>query len=249
MNNQEAKLVLQGYRPNGPDAADPFFAEALEQVRRDPELQKWFNEETVLNSRIQTRLQVAIPVPPNLKSELLALQKTVRPTPWWLQPMQLAAVALILASLGAILLLIPQRRTTQLASFRDTMARRSLQTQEHVVFESHDIASIQQWLRSKNMDSHFDLPATLQAGTGTAQGCRVVDWNGHQATMLCFIVNGEHMDLFVMDSTGLPNFTGNGTPQFASADGLMTAMWTRNGKVYLLTGKNETVLQKILQHT
>ena len=109
MNNQEAKLILQAYRPNGQDASDPFFAEALEQVHRDPELKKWFEEETIINSRIQARLQTAIPFPPSLKSELLALQKTVQPVSWWFQPMKLAAVALILASLGAILLLIPQR--------------------------------------------------------------------------------------------------------------------------------------------
>ncbi len=245
MNNQEAKLILQAYRPNGQDAADPFFAEALEQVRRDPELQKWFAEETVLNGRIQTRLQAAIPVPTGLKSDLLALRKTVSPTPWWLQPMRLAAIALIFVSLGAILLMIPQR-PARLASFRDTMARSSLQTQEHVVFESHDIASIQRWLQSQNMQTNIDLPATLQAGNGTAQGCRVVDWNGHQATMICFLVNGEHMDLFVMDRAGLPDFPENGAPQFASADGLMTAMWAGGGKVYLLTGKNQATLQKIL---
>ena len=98
------------------------------------------------------------------------------------------------------------------------------------------------------MQTNFDLPATLEAGNGTAQGCRVVDWNGHQATMICFVVNGEHMDLFVMDSTGLPNLRENGTPQFASVDGLMTAMWVGGGKVYLLTGKNEPVLQSILTH-
>jgi hypothetical protein len=248
MNNQEAKLILQAYRPNGRDASDPYFTEALEQVQRDPELKKWFTEETILNGRIQARLQAAIPVPPGLKSDLLALRKTVRLAPWWLQPMKLAAVVLILASLGAIVLLIPQR-PTQLASFRDTMALSSLQKEEHVLFQSHDLASIQQWLQSKNMQTNFDLPATLQAGAGTAQGCRVVDWNGHQATMICFMVNGEHMDLFVMDSTGLPSFPENGTAQFAKAAGLMTAMWADGGKVYLLTGKNQAVLQAILQHT
>jgi hypothetical protein len=248
MNNQEAKLILQAYRPNGQDASDPFFADALEQVQRDPELKKWFADETVLNGRIQTRLQAAIPVPPGLKSDLLALRKTVRPAPWWFQPMKLAAVALVLASLGAILLLVPQR-PTQVASFRDTMVHSSQQTQEHVAFQSHDIASIQKWLQSQNMQTNFDLPATLQAGAGTAQGCRVVDWHGHQATMICFIVNGEHMDLFVMDRMGLPDFPENGAPQFASAGGTMTAMWADDGKVYLLTGENGAVLQKILQHT
>jgi hypothetical protein len=245
MNNQEAKLILQAYRPNGQDASDPFFTEALEQVRRDPELEKWFAEENGLNTRIQTRIQAAIPVPPALKSDLLALRKTVYSTPWWLQPMKLAAIALFLASLGAILLMIPQR-TTRLASFRDAMARNSLQTQEHVVFQSHDIASIRQWLQGQNMQTNFDMPATLQAANGTAQGCRVVNWNGHQATMVCFMVNGQHMDLFVMDRAGLPDFPENGAPQFASADGLMTAAWAAGGKVYLLTAENEAALQKIL---
>lgn len=245
MNNQEAKLILQAYRPNGPDASDPFFAEALEQVKRDPELAKWFAEETSLNSRIQTRLQGAVPVPSGLKSELLALQKTVLPIPWWAQPMKLAAVGLALAALGAILMLIPQR-PTRLASFRDMMARSSLQTQGHVEFESHDIANIRQWLQGNNMQTNFDLPATLQAAAGTAQGCRIVDWSGHKATMVCFVVNGQHMDLFVMDRAGLPDFPENGAPQFASADGLMTAMWTSNGKVYLLTGQDQVALRKIL---
>jgi hypothetical protein len=245
MNNQEAKLILQAYRPNGQDASDPFFTEALEQVRRDPELEKWFAEENSLNTRIQTRIQAAILVPPGLKSDLLALRKTVYSTPWWLQPMKLAAIALVLASLGAILLMVPQR-TTRLASFRDTMARSSLQAQEHVVFQSHDIASIRQWLQGQNMQTNFDMPATLQAANGTAQGCRVVNWNGHQATMICFMVNGHHMDLFVIDRAGLPDFPENGAPQFASADGLMTATWADGEKVYLLTAENETVLQKIL---
>ena len=246
MNNQEAKLILQAYRPNGQDASDLFFAEALEQSQRDPELQKWFAEEMLLNTCLQARLESAIPIPPGLKADLLALRKTVRPTPWWFQPMKLAAAAVILVSLGAIFLLLP-RNPTEVASFRDTMARSSAQTQEHIVFESHDLAKIQQWLQAQNMGTNFDVPAMLQ--TGNPQGCRVVDWNGHQATMICFMVNGEHMDLFVMDRAGLPGFPESGSPQFASANGLMTAMWSNGQKVYLLTGQNRELLQKVLQQT
>ena len=72
MNNQEAKLILQAYRSNGQDASDPFFADVLEQARRDPELQKWFAEEILLNTRLQVRLEAAIPVPSGLKANLLA---------------------------------------------------------------------------------------------------------------------------------------------------------------------------------
>ena len=41
MTTQEAKLILQSYRPDR-DAADPFFAEALECARRDDALKSWF---------------------------------------------------------------------------------------------------------------------------------------------------------------------------------------------------------------
>jgi hypothetical protein len=246
MNNQEAKLILQAYRPDGQDAADPFFAEALEQAKRDPELQKWFGEENALNARLQTRLETAIPVPSSLKANLLALRKTVRPVPWWFQPMKLAAAAVILLSLVAAFLLLPQR-PTQLASFRETMARSSAQMQEHVAFESHDFGKIKQWLQNHNTDANFDLPSVLQAGI--PQGCRVVDWNGHKATMICYFVNGEHMDLFVMDRTGLPGFPENSAPQFAKAGSLMTVTWADGRNVYLLTGQSKELLQKVLQAT
>jgi len=44
MDSGEAKFILSAYRPEGQDASDPRFAEALEQVRRDPILQRWFED-------------------------------------------------------------------------------------------------------------------------------------------------------------------------------------------------------------
>jgi hypothetical protein len=247
MNNQEAKLILQTYRPNGLDASDPFFAEAMEQSRRDPELQKWFAEEVALHARLQARLETAIPVPPELKSNLLALRKTIRPVPWWFQPMNLAAAAAVLIALGSLLLLLPGKASSE-TSFREAMARDSLQTEDHVVFASHEMPKIRQWLQDRGLPSRIDLPAMLQSGT--PQGCRRVDWNGHQATMVCFLLQGgQHMDLFVMDHAALPDFTDHAAPQFAGADGLMTAMWTGGGKVYLLTGQSQDDLEKVLQPT
>jgi uncharacterized membrane protein YbaN (DUF454 family) len=247
MNNQEARLILQAYRPGGEDASDPLFTEALGQARRDPELQKWFAEQNALEARLQARLETAIPIPRGLKSDLLALRKISRPAPWWFQPMKLAAAAAVVLLLGlAVFFLLPQKQT-QLASFRQTMARYSAQEHGHIVFESHDLAAIRQWLQGRGMETNFELPATLP--DRSTQGCRVVDWNGHKATMLCFILNGEHMDLFVMNRTGLPDLPENGTPQYAEAGGLMTAAWSEGGKVYLLTGENKEVLQKVLQQT
>ncbi|HUA39057.1 MAG TPA: hypothetical protein VMA35_11750 [Candidatus Sulfopaludibacter sp.] len=250
MNNQEAKLILQAYRADGQDASDPLFAGALEQVRRDPELQKWFAQQNSLDVRVQARLEMAIPVPRGLKSDLLALQKISHPAPWrpwWFHPMKLAAAAAVVLLLGLAAFFLYPRPQTRLVSFRATMAHYSAQEQGHITFESHDLAKIQEWLQGQGTETNFDLPAALPGRS--AQGCRVVDWNGHKATMLCFILDGEHMDLFVLDRTGLPDLPDNGTPQYARAGGLMTAAWSKGGKVYLLTGENKEVLQNVLQQS
>jgi len=247
MNNQEAKLILQAYRPGGEDASEPLFAEALEQARRDPELQKWLAEQNALEARLQARLETAIPVPRGLKSDLLALRKISRPAPWWFPPMKLAIAAAAVLLLGLAVLFLPPQKQTQLASFRETMARYSAQTQEHIVFESHDMAKIQQWLQGRGIETNFDLPAALPGRS--MQGCRVVDWNGRRATMICFMFNGEHMDLFVMDRAGLPGLPDTSAPQYAKAGDLMTATWSKGDKIYLLTGENKELLQKVLQHT
>ena len=247
MNNQEAKLILQAYRCGGQDASDPLFAEALEQARRDPELQKWFAEENALDARIQTSLQTAVPVPRELKSNLLALGKIIRPTPWrWFQPMKLAAVAAVLLLLGLGMFLFLPQKPAQVASFRETMARYSLQQEGHVTYESHDMAKIQQWLQGRGLGTNFELPVALRGGA--PQGCRVIDWNGRKATMICFMFEGQHMDLFLMERADLPDFPANGAPQYAKADGLMTATWSDGGNIYLLTSENKTVLQKALQN-
>ncbi|HEY1662389.1 MAG TPA: hypothetical protein VGI03_08220 [Verrucomicrobiae bacterium] len=247
MNNQEARLILQAYRCGGQDASDPLFAEALEQARRDPELQKWFAEETALDARIQASLQTALPIPHELKSNLLALRKIIRPAPWWLQPLKLAAAAAVLL-LGVATFWLRPQTPAQLASFRETMARYSMQEHGHITFESHDMTKIQQWLQDRGMETNFELPAALHRGP--AQGCRVVDWNGRKATMLCFVLDdGEHMDLFVMDRVGLPGLPEGSAPQFAEANGLMTATWVKGDQVYLLTGDNKKLLQKLFQQT
>lgn len=249
MNNQEAKLILQVYRPNGRDALDPLFAEALEMARRDPELQKWFAEEQALDSQIQTKLQTAVAIPRDLKAKLLALRKIVRPVPWWFQPMKLAAAAAVMLLLGLVVFSLLPQKSAQLALFREKMVHYSMQEHGHITFESPDIAKIQQWLQDRGVDANFELPGGLQGKP--AQGCRVVDWNGQKATMVCFVLDtGEHVDFFVMDRAGLPDLPENGAPQFASANGLMTVTWAKGDKVYLMTGSGgKRFYQQLLQQT
>jgi len=132
VNNHEAKLILQAYRPGGEDASDPLFAEALEQARRDPELQKMAcRNKTALEARLQARLQTAIPVPARIEIRpARACGKFHAPAPWWFQPVKLAAAAggNVAAGVGCLFSCFHIRRRN-LLSFRETMARYSAQEQ------------------------------------------------------------------------------------------------------------------------
>src|SRR6516165_3756434 len=70
MTNQDAKLVLSAYRPNGADARDPFFEQALQQAKRDPELMEWFEKQRAFDRVIAAKLRNIEP-PTGLNSKFL----------------------------------------------------------------------------------------------------------------------------------------------------------------------------------
>ncbi len=246
MNNQEAKLILQAYRLGGQDAADPLFQEALEQLKRDPDLAKWFADERVIETRVQARIRDAVKPPAHLKAHLMAQGRIVRRATWWRRPVWLAAAASV-ALLGTVATIWSRRSSgPEFAAFRQAMVQNALQTTNHVSFETHDLARIQRWLEDREVDTNFDLPVALR--DNVAEGCRVVHWNGQRVTLICFVFNGrDHVDLFVLNSTRFRGFTPTQTPEFARTDGLITASWTRGDRTYLLaTSGGEAVLRKYL---
>ena len=246
MNNQEAKLILQAYRLGGQDAADPQFQEALEQLKRDPELADWFAHERIIETHVQAKIKDAVKPPPYLKSQLLALGKTARPAAWWLRPLWLAAAASVVL-LGIVATIWSSRSSGQeSAAFRQAMVQNAMQTTDHVSFETHDLTKIQQWVEDRGINTNFDLPAALRGHS--IEGCRIVDWRGRKVTMICYVFNGrDHLDLFVFDSTLFGGFTPSQTLKFAHAEGFMTATWTRGHRTYLLaTSGGAAVLQKYL---
>jgi hypothetical protein len=246
MNNQEAKLILQAYRLGGQDAANPQFQEALEQLKRDPQLAEWFAQGRAIETRVQAKVRDALKPPAHLKADLLAQGRIVRPRPWWQRPNWLAAAAsvAVLGIAGAVWSWRP--REPEFAAFRQAMVQNALQAKEHVSFETHSLADINRWLKNRYVDTNFDLPVALR--DNPTEGCRVIDWNGHKVTLICYVFNGrDHLDLFVLDNVPFRGFTPSQTPQFGPANGLMTATWTQGGKTYLLASSSgEAVLRKYL---
>ena len=252
MNREEAKLILQVYRPGGQDAADAHFAEALALAQRDPELATWFAEQQRFDADVSRELKF-LRAPLALKSTILAQEKTKVVHRWsWLTtwnsplPWALAAAVVILIGLAALQFKPARPAQFAFADFQKQMLVAAEDRTHHVDLENQNAQQVHDWLAAHQGDTGMQLPPTLRDTPGL-MGCRVVDWHGRKTSMLCFFRDDTgHMDLFVTPQTGFADAPPAQT-QFAQLDKLTAASWSRDGQVYLLIGETDAGhLQKLL---
>ncbi len=245
MNREEARFILHAYRPNGEDAHDPQFEEALALVRNDPELAHWFAREQALDAAIAGRIHSVSP-PPDLTTQLLLARKVIRPKPWWRKPAWIAAAASVALLISAASLWwLHRSNETEFASFRGTMIEASLDMRKHIDVMGLDAGELKQWLIENRGHPGFVLPPRL-ADKGI-MGCKVLDWHGRRVTLLCLKFGGKHVDVFVINESDLPRVSLSAAPVFASERGMTTATWRREGKIYFLAGNiPESDLKQLL---
>ncbi len=245
MNNEEAKLILHAYRADGQDASDPRFREALEQAQRDPELARWFANEQALDSRIGAKLRKSTPAPADLKAQLLAQRKIVRPVIWWQRPAvryAMAACFALFATLavwfgflheGAI-----EARGNGFADYRDAMADFAGNKLKRLEFKTRNVAEVKRWLAEKDSIAELTFPKGLEGKPSL--GCRVLEWQGKKVSLVCFeLANRKVVHLLTVDSSIFENAPGE-YPEFKQAGGVAMASWSRGGKTYVLASKRAT---------
>jgi hypothetical protein len=240
MNRDEAKLRLQAYRPGGRDAGDPYFAEALACLPRDPELAGWFKEQQSLDEQIAGGLQ-QLRVPSRLKAEILAEhRKDETSTPIWWQAWfgrqstaGWAFAGVILVVLGFSLLEIRAKSSAAFADYSAQMVNTAMNDPHHV---DRGTSSLPDGLAVMSLPSGEDslaLPPQLAGGRGLT-GCRAFSWRGQNVGMLCFKPqNGGHVDLFVTRAARFTDPPPLDQPAFIVCNGSMTAGWTHGGEAYL----------------
>ena len=249
MNNEEAKLILQAYRPGGQDANDPRFREALEQAQRDPELARWFANEQALDSRISGKLKASITPPAHLKSQLLAQQKIIRPVAWWRQPAwQLAAAACLalLVTVAAIWLRSDRAAGSPFTQYRSAMADFTAHKLDRLDLMSRDIAEVRRWLAQKESHGDLVLPAGLDGRPSL--GCRLLEFNGKKVSLICFeMENRQIAHLLVIDRAAFKDAPSE-SPVFNQVGEIATVSWSRGDKTYVVASKggNQLDLMKLL---
>ncbi|MCP5545336.1 MAG: hypothetical protein H7A49_15675, partial [Akkermansiaceae bacterium] len=70
MDNERARFILRSFRPDGADADDRDFAEALELAVRDRELGEWLARERELDAGFARALE-RIELPAGLREDIL----------------------------------------------------------------------------------------------------------------------------------------------------------------------------------
>lgn len=236
MNREEARLILQAYRP-GADRDDPQRLAALRAAESDPELAHWFAEEQAFDRAIAAEL-AAIPPPFGLKTRILA---NAAPPRGLLQQ----SWAIKLAAIAALLFLVAQvaglfRTFSSAPAGVPDYAREMvsfIQLNPPLEMMSSDLGAIQGWLAKADLQP-VAVPPRL-AGLQPV-GCRVLSFRGHDVGLICFQREGNRLaHLFVVDRAAMPQLKSGEAPVYAEAKGWSTATWMENGRVYMIAAQGE----------
>lgn len=244
MTIDEAKFLLEARRPDGSDDAAPQIAEALALAEADPALKRWLAEQSQFDAAVAGKLSGLRP-PAELRARILAGKPVSKPVIAvsfrnWLA---IAAAFAVLLTIGFTLL---RPKPATVADFGAAAARFVYEEWDHRFdLEEPDANRIRQWLADQKAGLPADIPANV-AGR-KLYGCKVYEWNGHKATLVCFSADDGgtiHLVMTARDATTNP--PGETPVHFRQGDYNMAA-WSRGSQVYLaMTKSPKAELEKVL---
>lgn len=252
MDNEQAKLILSAYRPGGQDASEPFFAEALEQARLDPELGAWFTEQRRLDQLAHDALRAQTP-PDGLRESLLLDRKIVGTTPFnrlRVRPARLVAIAAAVIFLFGISLLLKPGFHQPSSMDRQQFAEAIYELKQEGKMSLGKMASnpeeLKAWLAAKGSPHDFTIPGSLENMEGI--GCQTFVLNGAKVSLLCFMLDKNQMvHLFVIDEGAITDPPG-ANPIITKKGNAVAATWSSGGRTFLMTGTNldEATLRRLI---
>jgi hypothetical protein len=198
MNSDAAKEILSAYRSGDRDGADPIFQEALNQMKSDTELKKWFEEQLEVDRTIRQRLATIEP-PADLQAKILARIRGEKVRRFALPPVWLAAAACLLLGGLAVFYSSQQGGPDRFQAFKsDALAMVSAQGGPALDLWTPKLSDTQTYLRDHQAPYDDALPTRLES-META-GCKAFVWNQYPASLTCFrLANGMLLHLVVIN--------------------------------------------------
>jgi hypothetical protein len=239
MDNREAKFILNAYRPGGQDANDPRFAEALEQVRRDPILQQWFDESVAFDAAMTEKL-FATPVPSDLREDILTGLRVTRPESirgsknrW--RKWAIAAAVVFSATLGA--LLWHNTRPAPVAGWQlqalDAILSSIARNESRFDVVSRNPADLVKWLRENSAPAGKKLPNALDKLPSI--GCKTFFWRGKPVSLICFTLpEGRAIHLVMTAASTDADRAIKHEAKVIQQGHWATATWREDDMIYML---------------
>lgn len=257
MNRDEIKQILLIYRPGTSDADDPEVAEALALAQRDQELSQWLEEHNARQKALQEKFR-QLSVPLGLKEQIISEQAARKRAASKREKfIGVAAVAVIVVALISVGVTLWPRSGPAPTPLPNTLVNYQAQMVEaaktgYYMQLSTNVEEVHAYLAQHQSPTNYVLPPGLQ--NAALAGCAVQSWQDSAASMICFrsgrpLPPGQQSDLwfFVIDQSDVKDASNVTALQFAQVNGLITATWAHNGKLYMLaTHGDEQTIQKFL---
>jgi hypothetical protein len=244
MTHDEAKFILQAYRPGGHDANDATFCAALELARQDPVLRAWYERHQAFDRAVAAKLRAVTP-PADLRSAILTGGRVsgAATAPWWRQPRWLAVAASMALLLTVGTALWPKAAEAQ-APFMDFVLNDARHSERHGGEGGHN-AALQAQLG--NAATHLGGTLVTNFDTLRTTGCRSLTFQGHSVLEVCFKRDGKWFHCYVVRKTDFPYLTMPGSPEISEHGRLNVASWADNTNVYLVVSKvGREALEKLI---
>jgi hypothetical protein len=234
MKNDDAQFILNGYRPNGQDAKDPAFAEALEQAKRDPALGEWFARQQAHDAAVSGKLQEAMP-PVHLRAAILAGSRMAQPVAGrrWMRPAWIGfAASLVLGAVAATLL--PARASAEAEALHAFALLDAGETPH-----GRPVGTAAKELKLQLEQDGFCLATGLQFDFETLRttGCRTLTSNDHDMVEICFKRNGEFYHLYIVKRADFANLRLGSFASPQSHNGVSFFSWGDEKHMYMLTSR------------
>lgn len=226
MNTIEAKFILQARRPDGSDDAEPRFAEALQQARRDPALGEWLAKEQAFDAAVAGKLRSVQP-PAELRAAILAGARASRPVVFWKRPQVLAMAASVVIVFG-LAAAWPAMKTTVDVDQLAMGVMSEVDSDAHHDAMPQARGALATLLADANTRLASGLPMDFEQLK--ASGCRTVTIAGREVLEVCFERGGE-FHIYVARRS---DFKGNGAPMFRERGTLASVAWTDANHAYVL---------------
>jgi len=232
MNNDEAKFILAAYRPDGRDANDARFADAIAQAERDPELRAWWERQRAFDAQVAAKLAEVMP-PPGLRESILAGGRASWPRRRsWYQPGWLAAAAAVVLLALLAVTLRPGLRAPDLRAFA-AFAMKDL-TEDyagHTGFPA-GLDAVQTQLASASLPLPQGL--TLSLEELHRHRCRTVTIAGREVFELCFQRDGVWFHLYVARRKDFSSGSADPKALLFSQGSFSATAWADSANAYAL---------------